>query len=83
MESPGEEYQRHMEVVRELNERVATVHERVACPKCGAVVGDRCHRVGTAYLPGYKGYAPPPLKHLHAERLRAGGIPLVDCSDGD
>lgn len=61
----------------ELERRVATVHERVACPKCGAVVGDRCHRVGTMYLPGYDGYAPPPsLKHPHAERLRAGGIPL-------
>ena len=54
------------EAIRELNERIATVHERVECPKCCAAVGQEC-----ANLRG--GAA---LKHPHAERIRAAGIPL-------
>lgn len=69
----GPEYQRHMEVVRELNERVATAHVRVACPRCGAARGERCFRV-TQFAGGSTNRTP--LKHLHAERLRAAGIPL-------
>lgn len=54
---------------RALNEKIDTCHERVACPTCGAVVGDRCHRKGALYLPGYKGYAAPAwLKHPHDAR---------------
>lgn len=50
-------------------EAIARCHERVACPKCGAIVGDRCHRVGALYIPRYEGYVPPPsLKHPHRER---------------
>lgn len=31
-----------MEEVRRQEERIATVHERVACPTCGSQVGERC-----------------------------------------
>jgi hypothetical protein len=57
-------------------ERHATCHERVACPYCGAPVGQRCVRVNAAVAPwgryahvGPDG-APPPLKHPHRERIR-------------
>jgi predicted RNA-binding Zn-ribbon protein involved in translation (DUF1610 family) len=64
------------EAAERLRERAASVHERVACPRCGAVLGDRCHRAGALYIAGYAGYVPPaPLKHPHRERLRADGIP--------
>jgi hypothetical protein len=29
----------------EANARIATCHERVACPKCGAPIGRRCRRL--------------------------------------
>lgn len=60
-----------------LVEQQRTCHERVACPRCGAIVGDRCHKKGALYIPRYKGYVPPsPLKHPHVERLRVDGMQL-------
>jgi hypothetical protein len=56
-----------------LNERVATVHERVRCPKCAAPIGARCVRVGRT---GLTSASARPLKHSHVERLRADGITL-------
>ena len=49
-----------------LNEKVATVHERVACPACGMPVGQPCVHARTW----------APIKHAHRERLRADGIAL-------
>lgn len=73
----GPEYERHMEVVRRLNERVATAHERVACPKCFAPVGVQCRRVTNESRDGRQpDRTRPELKHSHDERLRADGIPL-------
>jgi hypothetical protein len=37
--------------VEELNRRVESCHERVACPTCHAPVGDRCVRKGTCARP--------------------------------
>lgn len=52
-----------------LERRLATCHERTFCPACGAVLGDRCHRKGALYIPGYDGYGKPAwLKHPHRER---------------
>lgn len=59
-----------MREVARLNELIATVHERVPCPKCGAAIGLRCVRAGSRQR-----YAVP-LEHSHAERLRAAGISL-------
>lgn len=67
MTRPPEDIVKRMErVADELNRRVRTIHERVACPKCYAPVGERCR------------YASPPaycfqpdraiLKHPHRER---------------
>jgi hypothetical protein len=50
-----------------LNERVRTVHERAACPVCGAPVGEVCRNA----VDGHR-----LLKHPHTARLRADGIPL-------
>ena len=33
----------------EVDERVRTAHERVACPKCSAPVGVRCCRMPRGY----------------------------------
>lgn len=59
--------------VVEHEHRVASCHERVACPKCKAYVGVRCVRVGT-----YEAHGTFPreraLKHPHIERQRADGI---------
>jgi hypothetical protein len=52
-----------------MRERAATAHERVACPRCGAGVGVRCRRVNSI-----SALSLAPLKHSHAERLRADGI---------
>jgi hypothetical protein len=54
----------------ELVERQRTAHERVACPKCGQPVGERCKRLSARHM------ARPSLKHSHRERLRADGIEL-------
>lgn len=62
---------RFEQVADELVERQNTVHERVACPRCNAIVGQRCMRAGP-YEPS--GLSRPPLKHSHAERLHADGI---------
>lgn len=56
--------------VAELQQRLATVHERVACPRCGAPVNVGCRNVTRSYRRGQ------PVKNAHAERLRADGIPL-------
>lgn len=77
---PDEDVERMMRAVDELNARVASCHERVECPKCGAPVGMRCRRVQRPHYGA--GPAPagrPPgreLKHPHDERVRADGIPL-------
>jgi hypothetical protein len=56
-------------------QRRATVHERVACPKCEAPRGARCHRPATSRATRDVGYLLfKPLKHPHRERLRADGI---------
>ncbi len=60
----------------ELVERQRTVHERVACPRCEAPIGERCVRAsGRGWTQTDAGgiYA---LKHPHAERLQADGIEL-------
>lgn len=46
-----------------LVEQARTVHERHACPACGAPVGARCTHVGG------RRYGTT-LKHSHAERRR-------------
>lgn len=51
--------------------RVATCHERVACPTCRARVGERCTNVSRRPTQHGK-----PLKHSHDARLRADGIAL-------
>lgn len=51
---------------------VATVHERVACPKCNAQRGEPCRAMPHGYRIAPMGRR---LKHPHAERLRADGIP--------
>lgn len=51
-----------------LNAAIASCHERVVCPRCRASIGRRCRRVGTFVSDS------PPLKHPHAERVRADGI---------
>lgn len=69
--NPDDELTRRMEAAAaELNRRVATVHERVACPRCGAAIGVKCRYGQRTYRRGQ------PLKHPHAERLRADGIAL-------
>lgn len=55
------------EAAAALVERQRTVHERVACPKCGEQVGRECVSVGRIRKT---------LKNPHAERLRADGIEL-------
>lgn len=62
--------QRVARAVEALEERIATVHERVACPKCGAQVRWKCRRAGTASRMS------PALKHSHRERLLADGVQL-------
>lgn len=52
--------------VDRVNEQVRTVHERHACPRCGAPLGARCVRVGTP--PAEVAFATP-LKHSHRERV--------------
>jgi hypothetical protein len=57
-------------VADELRRRQRTVHERVACPKCLAPVGERCRHLSVARGWPYGRV----LKHPHRERLRADGI---------
>jgi hypothetical protein len=61
-----------MEVaVAELNERVARVHELVACPTCSMPTGVRCLKMA----PGGRIREPfVETKHAHVERLHAAGI---------
>lgn len=61
------------EAARAVEERIATCHERVVCPRCVAPVGERCIR---ARRDGRFSLLDQPLKHSHAERLRADGISL-------
>lgn len=61
--------QRLERAAAEFNRRVATVHERVACPRCRSGVGERCVSM-------VKSVHDRELKHPHAERLRADGIAL-------
>jgi hypothetical protein len=62
------------ERVAEQKKRVATVHERVACPRCQAPLGKRCRRMPLGYgigiTPGYG----REMKYPHDERLRSDGI---------
>lgn len=48
-----------------LEARVATCHERVACPTCDAPVGVKC-----------RGRGRPVLKSPHVARLRRDGVNL-------
>jgi hypothetical protein len=52
------------EVAEEANARIESCHERVACPRCGQQVGERCVRMVGGV--GFRGG--PPLKHPHRER---------------
>lgn len=78
MSSPPEQSGRDsfLEAIAELRERIATVHERVACPACWAPVSVRCRKVTHKGAPGEQpDRTRPALKHPHRERLRADGIP--------
>lgn len=57
-----------------LERRVATVHERVACPKCRAPVGERCWHMGYHSVP--HNISRRPIKNPHRERAAADGIRL-------
>jgi hypothetical protein len=52
------------EVVEELNARIETCHERRACPRCGAPVGERCWNMRSRHLPWH-------TKHPHEARWTA------------
>lgn len=59
------------EVAADVSARVERCHEVVACPKCGAPIGERCVRVVRGHGYGHggaPGWTPPPLKHSHRER---------------
>jgi hypothetical protein len=58
------------EIVEQIAKRVASVHERHHCPTCGAPAGMRCVRKGRHVSTS------PPLRHPHAARLHADGLPL-------
>ena len=47
--------QRMERVADELNRRIRTCHERLACPKCGAPVGELCRRLPKGYMLAYTG----------------------------
>lgn len=49
-------------------QRIANVHTKVACPRCGVGIGTRCQSLTRRHA--------PTLKHAHHERLRAAGITL-------
>lgn len=36
-------------------ERIRTCHERVACPKCDAPIGERCRRMPAGFVGGVRG----------------------------
>lgn len=62
--------------VEVMAERVATVHERVVCPRCHAPQGQPCRRARSQFVrAGVYAVGQPVLKHAHRERLRADGIP--------
>jgi hypothetical protein len=71
-------------LARALEERVATVHERVACTTCGLPIGQRCRRIPPRRRsPGRSGLTimaragttlGAELKHPHVARQRADGI---------
>jgi hypothetical protein len=64
------------EAAAAIEARVATCHERVACGKCWAPPGVRCRAMPAGYVIGPRGGGSGRvLKHSHAERLRADGIP--------
>lgn len=50
------------EAARVAEQRIATCHERVACPACGVPRGHRCIRKGGGWGTS------TPLKHPHRER---------------
>jgi hypothetical protein len=49
---------------------IDTVHERVACPKCGSVAGKRCVNMSRSYKRGREN------KRTHPERVLADGLSL-------
>jgi hypothetical protein len=61
-------------VAAELRRRVQTVHKRQPCPRCGAPVDVRCRSMPAGWRPSDERGSGRPLKHPHAERLRADGI---------
>jgi predicted RNA-binding Zn-ribbon protein involved in translation (DUF1610 family) len=54
-----------------LSERVATVHERHQCPRCGMPEGVRCIAMRAG---GFSREPAVEVKHPHMERLREDGI---------
>lgn len=52
------------QTVAELNEKIATCHERRACPRCGAELGERCHNL-TRVSSSTRTW---PVKNPHRER---------------
>jgi hypothetical protein len=68
---PPDDFQKRTdEIVADIGQRIATCHERVACATCGAPTGVKCVRKGAMWG------AAPALKHPHASRLHADGLPL-------
>jgi hypothetical protein len=46
-----DEERRLLAAAEEANERIASCHEVVACPKCGAPVGKRCRAMPRGFRP--------------------------------
>jgi hypothetical protein len=74
MTDEAEVERRMMEYADELNERVATVHERRPCPKCGAPKGMRCRSMPRGYRPLDLAGQYRELKSPHKWRVTADGI---------
>lgn len=62
------------QAIAEHQRLVATVHERVACPRCGAPVGLRCRALPRGYRPLDVPGRVRTLETPHKQRLRADGI---------
>ena len=57
-------------------DRIDSVHERVACPKCSAPVGKRCRKLPRGYFSIDLDDPALMCKSPHQERLSADGIYL-------
>lgn len=56
------------EAVADTNALIDTCHERRACPRCGAPLGERCHSLARSSTA-----SPRTVKHPHRERW---GVPV-------